>query len=78
MNKQGEVTEQYDINTLLISIIYNVEFADGEIKEYAANLIAQNKYAVMAHGGRCMRVLESIIDHKIHCSNQRSTSLPKQ
>ena len=35
----------YNENPLLNSIIYDVQFPDGEIKEYAANVITQNMYS---------------------------------
>ena len=36
----GQVTGTYDNNPYLNSIIYDVEFPDGQVKEYAANIIA--------------------------------------
>jgi hypothetical protein len=36
------VTGSYDSNPYLNSMIYEVEFPDGQIKEYAANIIAEN------------------------------------
>ena len=41
----GNVIGSYNENPLLNSIIYDVEFPDGEIREYAANMIAQNMYS---------------------------------
>ena len=38
----GQVTGTYDNNPFLKSIIYDVEFPDGQVKEYAANIIAEN------------------------------------
>ena len=38
----GQVTGTYDNNPYLNSIIYDVEFPDGQVKEYAANIIAEN------------------------------------
>ena len=35
-----QVTRTYDYNPYLNSIIYGVEFPDGQVKEYAANIIA--------------------------------------
>ena len=37
-----QVTGTYDNNPFLNSIIYDVEFPDGQVKEYAANIIAEN------------------------------------
>ena len=38
----GKVTGTYDNNPFLNSIVYDVEFPDGQVKEYAANIIAEN------------------------------------
>ena len=38
----GQVTGTYDINTYLNSIIYDVEFPDGQVKEDSANIIVEN------------------------------------
>ena len=38
----GKVTGKYDDNTYLNSIMYEVELTDGRIKEYGANIIAEN------------------------------------
>ena len=48
INEKRDVTGQYDINSLLNSITYNVEFADGIIKECATNVITQNIYVTMS------------------------------
>ena len=44
-DSDGEVIGTYDENPFLNTIIYDVEFPDGEIKEYAANVIAENMYS---------------------------------
>ena len=50
-DENGEIIGEYDPNPLLNTSIYNVEFPDGEIKEYAANVIAENLYSqVDIHG----------------------------
>ena len=46
------VYNSYNENPLLNSIIYDVEFPDGQIKEYAANVIAQNMYSQVDSEGR--------------------------
>ena len=62
-NKNGEVIGQFDVNPLLNNIIYDVEFADGTIKEYAANVIAQNMYAAMSDDAKGRQAIKSILDH---------------
>ena len=41
----GETVGKYNDNPLLNSVLYDVEFPDGEIKEYSANVISKNMYA---------------------------------
>ena len=60
----GEVIGQFDVNPLLNNIMYDVEFADGTIKEDTANVIAQNMYAAMSDDGECRQAIKSILDHK--------------
>ena len=38
----GKVSGSYNDNPYLNSIIYEVQLPDGQIKEYSANLIAEN------------------------------------
>ena len=37
----GNVTVLYDDNPIMNSTIYEVEFPDGQVKEYATNVIAE-------------------------------------
>ncbi len=45
-------------------MVYNVEFPDGVVKEYAANVIAENMYAQVDPDGHTHSILDSIIDFK--------------
>ena len=63
-NTNGEVIGQFDVNPLLKNIIYHVEFADGTIKEYTVNVIAQNTYAAISDDGKYRQVIKSILDHR--------------
>ena len=38
----GTVIGTYDDNSILNSMVYEVEFPDGQVKEYSANVIAVN------------------------------------
>ena len=38
----GKAIGTYDDNSMLNTMVYEVEFPDGQVKEYAANLIAEN------------------------------------
>eukprot|EP00957_Ditylum_brightwellii_P091460 6964442-Ditylum_brightwellii.AAC.1 len=48
---------------MLNSTIYEVEFPNGEIKEYAANVIAENILTQVDYGGFTTTMMEGIIDH---------------
>ena len=45
-------------------MVYNVEFPDGVVKEYAANVIVENMCAQVDPDGHTHSVLDSIIDFK--------------
>ena len=47
----GKVTGIFNENPILNSIIYDVEFPDGTIREYAANIIAENIYSSLDEHG---------------------------
>jgi len=44
-------------------MVYDVEFADGAVKQYSANIIAENMYAQVDSEGRQYNILDSIIDY---------------
>ena len=51
-------------NPICDSRIYEVEFPDGNYKEYAANVIIENIYAHVDDEGRSHAMLIGIIDHQ--------------
>ena len=55
----GQVTGTY-----LNSIIYDVEFPDGQVKEYAANIIAENILTQVDSDGMSTTLMEAIVDHQ--------------
>ena len=60
----GHVTRTYDNNPFLISIIYDVEFPDGQVKEYAAIIIAVYMLTQVDSGGVSTTLMEAILDHQ--------------
>ena len=52
----------YNDNPMSNSMVYDVQFPDGQIKEYAANIIAQNMYAQVDAYGHHHTLLDSILD----------------
>ena len=60
----GKVAGKYDDNTYLNSIMYEVELADGRIKEYRANIIAEKMLTQVDSDGFSLALMEGIIDYK--------------
>ena len=67
----GKVVGKYDDNPYLNSIMYEVELADGRIKEYGANIIAENILTQVDSDGFSLTLMEGIIDYK--CDNLIAT-----
>ncbi len=66
-DSNGNVIGTYDPNPFLNTTVYNVEFPDGEIKEYAANVIVENMYVQVNHEDGYQHhqiLLDSIIDYR--------------
>ena len=60
----GNIVGGYDDNPLLNTMVYDVEFPDGEIREYAANVIAENILSQVDENGYTTTMLDSILDYK--------------
>ena len=60
----GTTAGTYDENPYLNTIIYEVEFDDGQVREYAANLIAENILTQVDSEGYSTTLMEAIIDHR--------------
>ena len=69
----GKVTGKYDDNPYLNSIMYEVKLADGRIKEYRANIIAENMLTQVDSNGFSLALMEGIIDYK----HDDSIAIPK-
>ena len=64
-DSNGDVVGEYDANPLLNSLLYDVEFSDGTIRSYGANVIAQNMYQHLDSDGHAHFTLEAIVDHHV-------------
>jgi hypothetical protein len=60
----GNITGEYHDNPILNTIVYDVEFPDGTIKEYAANMIAENMLTQVDADGYTTPLMEGIVDYK--------------
>jgi Reverse transcriptase (RNA-dependent DNA polymerase) len=55
-------------NPVLDTRIYEVEFGDGQVLEYSANVIAENLYSQVDEEGHRHVILDAITDHKSNAS----------
>jgi hypothetical protein len=60
----GRNIGHFDDNPFLNTLVYDVEFPDGSVKEYAANIIAENLYSQVDENGHSYTLLDNILDHK--------------
>ena len=59
----GNPIGAYNDHPLLNTIKYDVEFPDGEVKEYCANLIAENMFSQVDANGQVHTLLDAITDY---------------
>ena len=60
----GEEKGRHSDNPILNTKIYDVMFPDGAVKQYAANVIAENMWAQVDQEGHQYRILEGITGHR--------------
>ena len=58
----GVTAGTYNDNPIMNTVVYEVEFPDGQVKEYAANVIADNILRQVDHEGYSTTLMEGIID----------------
>ena len=63
-DEEGNVFGRKHNNPILDTRQYEVEFPDGQVHEYTANVIAENMYSQCDVNGNQFLLLESISDHK--------------
>ena len=51
-------------NPLLDTSVYGVQFADGSVEEYTANIVAENIYAQVDDAGNTLHMVDDFIGHK--------------
>ena len=64
LDADGRMTGTYHDNPFLNTITYNVEFPNGQVKEYAANIIAENMLTQVDSDRYSLSLMDSIIDHQ--------------
>ena len=63
VNDNSEVLGSHSTNPTLNSIIYDVSFPNGAVKQYAANTIAEAFYSTIDEEGHSRVVLDCILEH---------------
>lgn len=64
VDENGKPSGKSNDNPILDTRTYEVEFDDGEVLEYAANVIAENLYSIVDNEGNRHVTMDSIVDHK--------------
>ena len=64
VGSNGEAIGNWNENPILNTLVYECEFDDGTIKEYAANVIASNIYEEGDADGFSTSLMSKIVDHK--------------
>ena len=73
MVQMAELLGAYAPNPILNSIVYDVEFPDGQVKEYAANVIAENMLSQVDTEEYGTSLIQGILDYK----KDEATAVPK-
>ena len=60
LRSDGMVSGKYNDNPFLNSITYEVEFSDGQVKEYLANLIAKNMLTQVNVNGYSLTLMDGL------------------
>ena len=63
-NGEGQPVGRANSNPILDTRLYGVEFDDGVVREYSANVIAENLYAQVDEEGRHILLMDSITAHR--------------
>ena len=64
VDDDGKIIGTFNSNPVLNTLMYEVEFPDGVVKEYAANVIAENILKQVDPNGRHSLVLDGIVGHR--------------
>ena len=64
LDADGRMTGTYHDNPFLNTITYDVEFPNGQVKEYGTNIIAENMLTQVDSDGYSLSLMDSIIDHQ--------------
>ena len=68
LGSDGRTVGRYHEKPIMNSMLYDVEFPDGQVKEYAANIISENILSQVDSEGFTTSHLESIVDYRVNDS----------
>ena len=63
-DKEGMLLGKKDKNPLLDSSVYELEFENGDVEKYTANVIAEHIYSRVDADGTTVSILDEILEHK--------------
>ena len=63
VNHDEAIDGSHDANPMLNSLLHDVEFPYGQVKEYSSNLIANKMFSRVDSGGFSVSLLESITNY---------------
>ena len=69
----GYAISKYNEVPFLNTIVYDVEFPDGQVKEYATNVITENMLSQVDSEGYSTTLMQGIVDWK----RGEATAVPK-
>ena len=59
----GNIVGTFKSKLILNTILYDVEFLDGTVKKYSANVISENMYSQVDYDGHTAGILDNIVDY---------------
>ena len=59
----ANIVDTFDSNPILNSILYDVEFSDGAVKQYATDIITENMYIQVDSDVHSALILDVIVDY---------------
>ena len=64
VDDSGNLVGNWNENPILNTVLYDVEFPDGAIKSYGANVVAENILNTVGEDGIFSQFLEGIVGHR--------------
>ena len=64
LDPNGNTFGTFSDNPLLNTITYDIEFLDGQVKEYSVSIIPENMLKQVDSNGYSLTLMDGIIDHQ--------------